>query len=208
MSSKLFLPVLAAMILIAPVALAGTASVTSQEGIVVTPPLLDQAPIATCDDSDTIDQNQPVGNIYIANFSQTGVAQSFQQTHDNISGAGILLQADVGSTGTVNIQLWTGLPNAGGSKIAEGTTTGTAGTWVDVYWSPTTVTLGTTYYLIFEPSTNGLGIAGTTNVYPHGIAYANAGYGAWPAYDYAFRTYYRQYISLERTTWAEVKTLF
>jgi hypothetical protein len=208
MSSKLFLPVLAAMVLVAP-ALAGTASVTSQEGMVVAPSILDQAPIATWDDrSDTFDQNQPVGNMYIASFSQTGVAQSFQQTHTNISGAGILLQSGVGSTGTVNIQLWTGLPNAGGSKIAEGTTTGTAGSWVDVYWPYIAITPATTYYLVFEPSTNGLGISGTTNVYAYGQVYANAGYGPFPTYDYAFRTYYENFVSLERTTWAGVKTLF
>ena len=62
-----------------------------------------------------IDQNQPDGSVYMAAFSQTCLAQSFQQTHDNIAGAGIKLQSGVGSSDNVTIQLWTGLPNAGGT---------------------------------------------------------------------------------------------
>ena len=39
-----------------------------------------------------IDQNQANFPVYMAAFSQTGLAQSFQQTHNNIAGAGIRLR--------------------------------------------------------------------------------------------------------------------
>jgi len=155
-----------------------------------------------------IDQNQPSGSTYIAAFSQTGLAQSFQQTNTNINGAGILLQASVGSSAPVTIQLWTNLPNAGGSMLAEATATGTAGTWVDVYWTYVTVTPATTYYLVFTGNTS-LGIAGEiNNPYAFGQCYANAGYGSYPNFDYAFRTFYQLDVALSRDTWAGVKSSF
>lgn len=156
-----------------------------------------------------IDQNQPSGGTYIAGFSQTGLAQSFQQTNTNISGAGILLQASIGSSAPVTIQLWTNLPNAGGAMLAEATATGTAGTWVDVFWTnPVTVTPGTTYYLVFTGNST-LGIAGSTsNPYAYGMCYANAGYTPFANFDYAFRTFFDTGVSLERDTWAGVKSSF
>jgi len=155
-----------------------------------------------------IDQNQPSGPTYMAAFSQTGLAQSFQQTHSNISGAGILLQANIGSSDNVTIQVWTGLPNAGGTMLAQASATGTQGQWVDVFWTAVSVTPGTTYYLVFTGNTS-LGIAGSTsNPYPYGCVYANSGYQQFPSYDYAFRTYYDDAVSLDRDTWAGVKALF
>lgn len=155
--------------------------------------------------SDEIDQNQPSGTAYIAAFSQGDLAQSFVQTHNNISGAGILLQA-TGSTGNVTIQLWTGLPNAGGTMVTSASASGTPGQWVDVFWDDVDVT-PITYYLVFLDGT--MGIAGsTTNPYPNGMCYANTGFQAWPGFDYAFRTYYDTDVSLELTTWASVKSLF
>ncbi len=137
----------------------------------------------------TIDQNQPIGTTYIAAFSQTDLAQSFQPGVGQCAGAGIMLQAGAGSTDTVTIQLWTGLPNAGGTMLAQGSAQGTAGQWVDVYWTAVPVTVGQTYYLVFTGNTT-LGIAGSiADPYPNGICYANAGYQAFPAFDYAFRTY-------------------
>lgn len=155
-----------------------------------------------------IDQNQPDGPTYIAAFSQTGLAQSFQQTNTNINGAGILLQPSVGSSAPVTIQLWTNLPNAGGTMLAEATATGTAGAWVDVYWTYVTITPATTYYLVFTGNTS-LGIAGSTaNPYAFGMCYANSGYGPWPNFDYAFRTFYQLDVALSRDTWAGVKSSF
>lgn len=155
-----------------------------------------------------IDQNQPDGSVYMAAFSQTCLAQSFQQTHDNIAGAGIKLQSGIGSSDNVTIQLWTGLPNAGGTMLTSASATGTQGQWVDVYWTPVTVTPGTTYFLVFTGNTT-LGISGSlSNPYPYGCVYANSGYMQFPSYDYAFRTYYETDVAIERSTWANVKTLF
>ena len=155
-----------------------------------------------------IDQNQPDSSAYIADFSQTCLAQSFQQTNGNIAGAGIFLQHSVGGSDTVTIQLWTNLPTSGGTMLTEAGTTGQAGTWCDVFWEAEEVSPGTTYFLVFTGNTT-LGIAGgATNPYPYGCVYANPGYEEFPDYDYAFRTYYQLDFSLECTTWAGLKASF
>lgn len=155
-----------------------------------------------------IDQNQPSGPIYMAAFNQTDLAQSFMQTNDNIAGAGILLQTGVGTSDNVTIQLWDALPNAGGTMLVEASAAGTAGQWVDVFWTAETITPATTYYLVFTGNST-LGIAGDlNNPYPNGNVFANPGYSPFPGYDYAFRTYYDTEVPIERHTWANVKSLF
>ena len=155
-----------------------------------------------------IDQNQPSGPVYMAGFAQTDLAQSFQQTNTNISGAGILLQAGIGGTDNVTISLWSGLPNAGGVMMATASAQGTQGQWVDVYWPATAVTPGVTYFLVFTGNVT-LGIAGdTNNPYPFGHVYANPGYGAFPAFDYAFRTWTNLITATDETTWSELKSLY
>jgi hypothetical protein len=155
-----------------------------------------------------IDQDQPSGPTYMAGFSQGDLAQSFQQTHDNIAGAGILLQTGIGSSAIVNIALWDGLPNAGGVMITDASDTGTAGNWVDVYWTAEMITPGDTYYLVFTGNTS-LGISGdTSNPYPYGNVYANSGFTPFAGFDYAFRTYYDTDVALERNTWAGIKAVF
>ncbi len=140
--------------------------------------------------ADEIDQNQPSGPVYMAGFSQGDLAQSFMQANANISGAAILLQSGVGSSDTVTIQLWDALPNGGGTMLAQASATGFAAQWVDVFWTPVNITPMTTYYLVFTGNTS-LGIAGdTANPYPYGQVYANAGFGSFSGFDYAFRTYY------------------
>lgn len=186
----------------------------------VTAPADWSAPVAGSDNSgwtiplyedrvdSAIDQNQPSAAVYMAGFSQGGLAQSFQQTNANINGAGIFLQPNVGGSDNVTIQLWTNLPNAGGTMLAEASATGTAGNWVDVFWNFVVVTPATTYYLVFTGNSS-LGIAGdTNNPYPYGMVYANAGYTPFANFDYTFRTYYQLDVSLERTTWAGVKAVF
>jgi len=140
--------------------------------------------------SQIIDQNQPSGPAYMANFSQIDVAQSFQPTQSNMAGAGILLQPAVGTTDTVTLQLWTLLPNQFGAlMLAQASVQGTAGNWVDVFWPQVSVTPGQTYYLVFTGNTS-LAIAGDTNdPYPLGQTYANPGFGSFPLFDYAFRTW-------------------
>jgi hypothetical protein len=156
--------------------------------------------------SNVIDQNQPSGPAYMAAFAQGSLAQSFQQTNANISGAGIFLWAGAGSSDMVTISVWDNLTTP--TVIATGSATGTAGQWVDVYWTPVTITPATTYYLVFTGNTT-LGIAGDlNNPYPYGNVFANAGYQPFTAFDYTFRTYYETDVALEHQTWADVKSLF
>lgn len=138
-----------------------------------------------------IDQDQPSGPQYMAAFAQTDLAQSFQQAQNTVAGAGILLQPDIGSSDTVTISLWDNLPTLGGSLLASSSAVGTAGSWVDVFWSPVAVIPDTTLYLVFSSANDTLGITGDEyNPYPRGQVYANGGFGSFPAFDYAFRTYY------------------
>ena len=157
-----------------------------------------------------IDQDQPSGPVYMAHFAQTGLAQSFMHTYPIISGAGILLQAGVGSSDNVTIELWTLLPNQDGAEmLATGSALGTQGQWVDVYWDDVIISPMATYYLVFTGNMT-LGIAGDTdNPYPFGCVYANWNYMEFPTFDYAFRTWYWRIVSPTRDqTWSEVKALY
>jgi len=158
--------------------------------------------------ADVIDQDQPSGPVWMAGFDQLDLAQSFMQTNDNISGAGILLQTGIGSTDNVTISVWDALPNAGGTMLASASAMGTAGEWVDVFWGYYPVTPATTYYLVFDGNLT-LGIAGdTANPYPNGNVFANPGYNPFPDFDYAFRTYYTTSVPTEAHSWSDVKGLF
>lgn len=139
----------------------------------------------------TIDVNQPNDFAYMAAFSQGDLAQSFIPNVANCSGAGIFARAGIGSPEDITIALYDALPTAGGTQLATGTSPGTPGTWVDVFWSAVPVTPGTTYYLVFTSNFNTMGISGdTANPYLGGQVYANPGYGSFPTFDYTFRTYY------------------
>ena len=137
-----------------------------------------------------LDQNQPSATTYMAAFSQTDLAQSFQtQDYNHIAGAGIYLYI-YGSPGDVTISLWDFLPNQGGTMLTSATAVGTPDSWFDVYWDPITITPNTTYYLVFTDANTGMGIAGdTNNPYPYGCVYANSGFQQFANYDYTFRTW-------------------
>lgn len=136
-----------------------------------------------------LDQDAATNNAFMAAFSQPDLAQSFQhQVANSICGAGIFLQPGVGSTDNVTIELWTTLPNGGGNMLATGSAQGTAGSYVDVTWSPVAISANTTYFLHFTGNTT-LGISGdVNNGYPFGQVYANSGFGSFPGFDYTFRT--------------------
>jgi len=138
-----------------------------------------------------IDQNQPNFPGYMAAFIQTDLTQSFQQTHDNIAGAGIRLQAGVGLSDTITISLWDKPPDqSGANMLAFGSGVATADSFFDVFWGPVAITPGTTYFLEFTSLNNTLGIAGdTADPYTSGQVYANPGFGSFPAFDYTFRTF-------------------
>ena len=144
-----------------------------------------------------IDQNQPNGPNYMAHFNQIDLAQSFQQAHDNISGAGIFLEPGIGTTDFITISLWDALPDESGNMLTTGSNTGTSGSWVDVFWDPFSVTPNTTLFLVFTSQSNLLGISGDTgNPYLRGQVYANPGFSSYPSFDYTFRTYYDDEMSV------------
>lgn len=136
-----------------------------------------------------VDQFQPNAIVYMAGFVQTDLAQSFRQASNNVAGAGIFLQPGVGGTDNVTISLWDALPDGGGTMLATGSALGTQGNWIDVFWTPVSVTPGATMFLVFTGNVT-LGIAGDEyDPYVYGQVYANPGYGSFPFYDYTFRTY-------------------
>jgi hypothetical protein len=128
-----------------------------------------------------------------SNYAPLNIAQSFQQTANNISGAGIFLANGFGSgTQAVIIDLRSDLPTNGGTLITSGTGTASAqGTWVDVFWTPVAITPATTEYLIISSPTNGPYVVAYGNGNPYGAgtalsAGADIGLGQ---YDLTFRTY-------------------
>ncbi len=138
-----------------------------------------------------IDQSQYDGSVYMAAFSQTDLAQSFQQANNNIVGGSVLTQANVGGPDDITISLWDRLPNAGGNMLATGTATNvSAGQWAIVTWPMVNVVPNTTYYLVYTSAHNTMGLAGSVvNPYPRGMVFANPGYNAFPQFDYAFETF-------------------
>jgi hypothetical protein len=139
-----------------------------------------------------VDQLQANKPVYMAGFSQTDLAQSFEQDGGNIAGAGIYLQDGIGfGDATISIDLWTDLPNAGGTKIIGGTaSTSTNDHWLDVFWTPIAITPHARYVLVFDSTNSRYGVAGDTgNPYALGQTYANGGYASFPGFDYTFRTY-------------------
>ena len=139
--------------------------------------------------ADTIDQDAPTNNAFMAGFSHNDLAQSFQQAAGNVSGAGIFLQAGQGSSGEVTIALYDKLPTNGGMLLAQGSGMGTQGSWFDVLWAPVSVVANTTYFLVFTGD-GAMGIAGDTiDGYARGNVFANPGFGSFASFDYTFRTY-------------------
>jgi hypothetical protein len=146
-------------------------------------------------DEFVIDQQQPLFQFTISNLppnaSRSSLWQSFEPSSAVVSGAGMFLSPGVGTSGPVRIELWDGAPDsATGERLALKTGQGTAGTWVDVFWTEQAVTPGHTYFLLFEgmgqPGT-ALALGGAGNLYPHGSIYLDG--QADPRFDATFRTY-------------------
>ena len=167
-----------------------------------------------------LDQNQSVSDpnpdFNFFTFSSTLYgAQSFQQAHGNIVGAGIFLTGSANASDTVTISLYSGLPldNLGNldlsaNLLASASGTGSGGAWFDVFWPQLAITPNATYYLVFsslDPQNNGLGIGAMDTVndyYTDGNAFTTDQFIAWDwigpssqggdeqGYDFAFRTFY------------------
>lgn len=143
-----------------------------------------------------LDQEQTVTTVAVAQFgSSVDLAQSFQQSGDTISGAGIFV-SDFGTaipTAMFTISLFDALPNDGGTQIASGNTVGMNESWADVSWTPVPIIPDTEYFLVFESSEPNYGIRGggtiSVDVYSRGLVYAGPGFPALPDFDYAFRTF-------------------
>jgi hypothetical protein len=138
-----------------------------------------------------VDQEQTLEPLYMAGFAQTDLAQSFMQAADNINGADVKLEGVGSGPGDITIDLYDALPNQGGNLIASGTDFGVnPDEWAEVRWAVESITPETTYFLVFTSTNNSLGLTGdTSNPYPRGHVYANAGYQPFPNFDYTFRTY-------------------
>jgi hypothetical protein len=141
-----------------------------------------------------LDQNQPVEDTVASGFpgmsticSACSYVQSFQQSGNNVAGAGFFLTVAASSPITVNLR--SGLPNAGGAILASGSVASGAGnSWFDVFWSPVGVTSGTSYYLEVLGSNGVLG-GSLNNPYSAGQLYASGGGQPFASNDYTFRTY-------------------
>jgi len=164
----------------------GTYSMVISEGVAsvdVTAPVLSPNGI--------VDVSATTNITCMANFSQADLAQSFIPSQNTICGAGIETTAASTGADSFTIELWDALPNGGGTMLATGTDVGTGSTWIDVTWPSVSITPGLTYYIVVTSTNTGLCWAGDlNNGYPDGMTHANAGYGAFPNYDYAFRTSY------------------
>ena len=152
-----------------------------------------------------IDQYQPFGPGIFGNAGWWQ-AQTFTPSVATSIGGGFQLYHLPESTETdpVEIRLYDGAANAGGTLLASGTVQATyvghAPLWVDVFWSPVGVTVGQTYWLYVRDKAADLPSVATTyalNAYPGGrVNYTNSADITAPfigdsfyAYDLSFRTW-------------------
>ncbi|WP_148234740.1 hypothetical protein [Pseudooceanicola batsensis] len=128
------------------------------------------------------------GSENMTGFDQTDIAQSYTAVSGNSVGAGIRLGAGSAEV-TATLSLWSGLPGAGGQKLAEGQGRGGARDWLDVFWAPVVTEIGGTFVILMTGDASG-DIAGSpSNVYAGGHLFSNAGFQRFPSYDFAFRTF-------------------
>jgi hypothetical protein len=144
-------------------------------------------------------------------------SQSFTAGYDNSVGAGIFLTGTSSAvTGEVTITLYDGFPPPHprivgtppfpvGKEIASGTAIGTRGSWVDVSWARTVLTIGKSYWLGVK-SADRLSVAyGNSNGrdnYDGGTLYS--GVTASTLGDMTFRTFADDTVAAvpEPATWA------
>ncbi len=139
------------------------------------------------------DQSSLVDTTCVARFVQYGLAQSFIPSEPFSCGGMVVLRPSFGSPGTVTIELWDGLPNAGGTMMASGADPAAApGGVASVTWPPVSVTPGNTYYLLFTADVAGEGMCiggDLNNPYPFGNVFANPAYNPYATFDFAFEAF-------------------
>lgn len=138
-----------------------------------------------------VDQDNPT---MLGGFCSMGLAfacgQSFKQSADNISGAGIFVHPAWYTATSTDVTIGIFDAISGGNMLAHGTATriDSSSGWVDVFWNPVALDTGTQYFLRLSASNTDLVAA-----YANYGSYANgsAFHDAWPylGYDLTFRTY-------------------
>jgi hypothetical protein len=119
--------------------------------------------------------------------------ESFEQTGDNIAGAGIFVNPHwPAGLGTVTLSIYSSYSSTPSGLIASGTSglVNSNSGWVDVFWSPAHVTPGIPYYLVAQSSNPWL-VASYSNYggYPLGNALLFGNSSIYHDYDLTFRTY-------------------
>lgn len=142
-----------------------------------------------------IDQSQTSNNgTWSTLNSSIKTNQSFTAGANNIAGAGIYLTSFSSGpfTGTMTLEIWDGLSGTGGTMLASGTTSTAptqADSWVDIFWTPESLSVGNTYYLRPTGDTaTGYGF-GSGDPYAGGSMFRDNG-NALVSGDLMFRTYY------------------
>jgi hypothetical protein len=137
----------------------------------------------------------------VGGFCHTNVGaqcgQSFQQAHTNIAGAGVYIDPNFPTgPGTLTLSVYSAYPGSPLSLVASATSgiVDSNSGWVDLFWSPASVSLLTTYYLVAE-SVPALVVSYNVNNYPDGNAVYDGDTTTFAQDDLNFRTYYDNSVS-------------
>lgn len=142
-----------------------------------------------------VDQSQMTNSGTWTTLSATPSNQSFTAGANNIAGAGIYL-TDFNNgpySGTMTLEIWDGLSGSGGTMLASGTTStnvNQVNSWVDIFWTPVSLSIGNTYYLRVSGNTITGYAYGLGDPYAGGSIWRDDGYQFPTDYDVTFRTYY------------------
>jgi hypothetical protein len=140
----------------------------------------------------------------LASFNESGLAQSFIQSENNIVGAGIFIYDPIPTSvgGRIDIELWDKLPSSSGAnKLRSGMTDAHAGSWADVLWVEGVyfVSPNTTLFLVLTGENKNMSIAGSIrNKYLQGQGYVS---GVLTNNDYTFRTFYTAVVPVPAAVW-------
>ena len=154
-----------------------------------------------------IDQNQPtVNGAWSPLNTSVQYNQSFTAGANNVAGAGIYFDSGSPSGGTMTLEIWDGLSGLGGTLLATGTTntdTSQLGNWVDVFWTPVSLTIGNPYYLHVTGDTQTYYAYGAGDPYAGGSIFRGSDGFQFPTdNDLTFRTYYdTTYVPVPAAFW-------